>query len=217
MKNIAVVLSGCGHQDGAEVTETVAAIVTLSQLGAAINYFAPNMEVNEVNHLVGKETGQKRNLLVEGARIARGKIKDLKELSEKHFDGLVFPGGKGASLNLCDFAAKGAKASLHPEVSRIVMEFHRESKPIAAICIAPVLLALALGKKNVEVTIGNDKKTSVEIEKLGAKHIDCPVDDFITDRNHKVVTTPAYMYGNAKPYDVFLGIQKTIREFYEMA
>lgn len=217
MKNIAVILSGCGHQDGAEITETVAAIVTLSQLGANISYFAPNMEVEEINHITGKETGEKRNLLIEGARIARGKIKDLKELSSKNCDGLVFPGGKGAALNLCDFGLKGSKGTLHPEVSRIIKEFHKESKPIAAICIAPVLMALALGKENVEVTIGNDKETSSEIEKLGARHVECPVDDFVTDRDHKVVTTPAYMYGDSKPHQVFLGIQKTIKEFYEMA
>lgn len=217
MKNIAVILSGCGHQDGAEITETVAAIVTLSQLGANINYFAPNMEVSEINHITGKPTGEKRNLIIEGARIARGKVKDLKELSSKNFDGLVFPGGKGAALNLCDFGLKGSKAALHPEVSRVIKEFHKESKPIAAICIAPVIMALALGKENVEVTVGNDKETSAEIEKLGAKHIECPVDDFVTDRNHKVVTTPAYMYGSSMPHEVFLGIQKTIKEFYEMA
>ncbi len=217
MKNVAVILSGCGHQDGAEITETVSAILTLSQLGANISYFAPNVEVEEVNHLTGKTTGQKRNLIVEGARIARGKIRDLKELQAKNFEGMVFPGGQGAALNLCDFALKGAKGTLHPEVKRVINEFHKESKPIAAICIAPVLMALALGNESVEVTIGNDKETANEVEKLGAKHVECPVDDFITDRDHKIVTTPAYMYGNAKPHEVFAGIQKTIREFYEMA
>lgn len=217
MKNVAVVLSGCGHQDGAEVTETVSAIVTLSQLGATISYFAPNIDCDEINHLTGKPTGQKRNLIIEGARIARGKIRDLKELSAKEFDGLVFPGGRGAALNLCDFALKGAKASLHVEVKRVIDEFHKESKPIAAICIAPVIMALALGNKEVSITIGNDKETACEIEKLGAQHIECPVDDFITDRDHKVVTTPAYMYGSSKPHQVFIGIQKAIKEFYEMA
>jgi enhancing lycopene biosynthesis protein 2 len=217
MKNVAVILSGCGHQDGAEITEVVSAILTLSQLGANISYFAPNMEVEEINHITGQKTGSKRNLIVEGARIARGKIKDLKELNTKNFDGLVFPGGKGAALNLCDFGLKGAKATLHSEVSRVIKEFHKESKPIAAICIAPVLMALALGKDGVEITIGNDKETSSEIQKLGARHVECPVDDFITDRNHKVITTPAYMYGNAKPHEVFQGIKKTIEEFYEMA
>ncbi len=217
MKKIAIVLSGSGHQDGSEITETVSAIVNLSQLGAQLYFFAPNTELEEVNHLSGKKTGLKKNLLQESARIARGQVKDLKELRAKDFDGLVFPGGMGAAKNLSTFAMEGSRGKVDPEVKRVITEFHSESLPIAAICIAPAVMALVLGKHHVSVTIGSDREKAQEIEKTGAKHVDCPVDDFVTDRENKVISTPAYMFGDSKPHEVFKGISGCIREFFEMA
>lgn len=41
-----------------------------------------------------------RNVLVESARIARGKIQDLKDLKVQDFDAVIFPGGFGAAKNL---------------------------------------------------------------------------------------------------------------------
>ena len=41
-----------------------------------------------------------RNVLVESARIARGKISPLTELSSSAHDAIVFPGGFGAAKNL---------------------------------------------------------------------------------------------------------------------
>ena len=40
------------------------------------------------------------NVLVESARIARGNIKPLGQLSAAQFDAVVFPGGFGAAKNL---------------------------------------------------------------------------------------------------------------------
>ena len=217
MKKIAVVLSGSGHQDGSEITEAVSVIIALSQLGADISFFAPNIEFDEVNHLTGKKTGLKKNLLQEAARIARGQVKDIKDLKAKDFDGVVFPGGMGAALNLSTFALDGARGSVEPQVKRAIEEFHQASLPIAAICIAPAMLALVLGKHHVSVTIGNDPEAAKEIQKTGAKHIDCPIDDFVSDRENKVVSTPAYMYGASRPFEIFKGISGCIKEFFEMA
>ena len=41
-----------------------------------------------------------RNVLVESARIARGKITPLSSLKAADYDGIVFPGGFGAAKNL---------------------------------------------------------------------------------------------------------------------
>lgn len=217
MKKIAVVLSGSGHQDGTEITEAASAIINLSQLGADLSFFAPDMELDEVNHLTGKKTGLKKNLLQESARIARGNVKDLKELKAQDFDGLVFPGGMGAALNLSTFAINGAAAKVDAQVKRVIEEFHKNSLPIAAICVAPALIALILGKHHVTLTLGDDLEKAQEIEKTGAKHVNCPVNDFVTDRENKIVTTPAYMYGQSHVHEVFMGISGCIKEFYEMA
>lgn len=206
MKRIAVLLAGCGHKDGTEITEAVSALIALSEAGASYQIFAPEL-VNEG-----------RNIRVESARIARQEVPDVRELNPKDFDGLVIPGGFGAARHLCNWATAGAQCEVHPEVRRVIEGFHSQEKPIAAICIAPALVARVLGNKKITVTIGkNDIVTSAEISKTGAIHEDCNVDDFVSDRDHKIITTPAYMFGDAKPFQVYTGVRKAIREFVEMA
>lgn len=217
MKKIAVVLSGCGHRDGSEITESVSLLIALHQAGADVSCFAPDIEIPVTNHITGQPQDEKRRLLVEAGRIARGKIQSLDKLNVKDFDALAFPGGYGAAKNLCNWAEKGAKCDVNPDVKRVILDFHNASKPIAALCIAPVLLARVLGDKKITLTIGDDKETIAEIQKTGALHEECPVDDYITDREGKIVTTPAYMYGNAKPNEVFKGIFGLAHELVEWA
>ncbi len=214
-KKIALVLSGCGFLDGAEITEATSALIALSEAGAETVCFAPNESFVVTAHH-GEANPEQRNVLVESARISRGKIHDLIELNEQNFDAVVFPGGFGAAKNLSTWATDGVKAKLNPEVKRIIKEFHRAAKPIGAICIAPTLVAKVLGKEGVNLTIGNDPATAQEIEKTGALHVKCDVTDYVSDRDHKVLTTPAYMY-DAKPHEVFTGIRKMIQELVEMA
>lgn len=217
MKKIAVVLSGCGHQDGSEITESVSLLIALHQAGADVACFAPDIEISVMDHATHKPTTEKRNLMVEAARIARGHIQSLDKLQVKDFDAVAFPGGFGVAKNLSNWAEKGAKCDVNPEVKRVITEFHGASKPIGAICIAPVLLARVLGDKKITITIGEDVETIAEIKKTGALHEECPVDDYISDRESKIVTTPAYMYGNAKPHEVFKGIFGMAHELVEWA
>lgn len=215
-KKIAVVLSGSGNKDGTEITEAVSLIVNLSQAGADITYFAPNTEFTPKNFVTNQPLTEKRNIMLESARISRGQIKDLSELKANDFDGLAFPGGFGAALHLSNWAQAGAKCNVHPQVERAILDFYEQSKPIAAICIAPTLLAKVLGPKKVTLTLGDESETSKEAEKTGAIHEACPVTDYITDREHKIITTPAYMC-DAKPHEVFQGISGLVKEFIEMA
>ena len=217
MKKVAVILSGCGFLDGAEITEAISTLIAIGQNGAEYAVFAPNKDVGETNHLTQKPTGQKRNVLQEAARIARGEIQPLEQLKAQSFDALAFPGGFGAALHLCDFGEKGSGGQIDPQVARIVKEFSDSHKPIAAICIAPAIMALALGNKGVNVTIGEDAGTASELEKTGAKHQKCAVEKFIVDHSHKVITTPAYMYGSAKPHQIFAGVSGAIAELIKMA
>lgn len=216
-KKIAVILSGCGNKDGSEITEAVSLIISLSSAGAQMTFFAPNQEFTPKNFLTNEPLKEKRNLMTEAARITRSQMQDLKSLNANEFDGLAFPGGFGAALYLCNWAEAGSKCQVHPDVEKAILDFYNQSKPIAAICIAPVLVAKVLGSHSVTVTLGNDPETIKEIEKTGAQHEICPVTDYITDREHKVITTPAYMYGEAKPHQVFQGISGLVKEFIEMA
>ena len=217
MKKIALLFSGCGHKDGAEVIEVVSLLVGLNKHKVEVTAFSLDMEVFVTNHLSQKTSEtEKRNMLIEAARITRGKIQDLNSLVVNDFDGLAIAGGFGAALYFSNWAKKGSQCEVHPEVKRVISEFYQQEKPIAAVCIAPVLLAKVLGNQGITITVGNDKEAAFEIQKTGAKVQECPVDDFITDRDHRVITTPAFMYDTT--FDqVFSGIQKLVNEFVEMA
>lgn len=215
-RKIAIVLAGCGSKDGTEITEAVSLIISLSAAGADMKFFAPNQEYQPKNFLTNEHLPEKRNLMTEAARITRSQIEDLSNLKAADFDGLAFPGGFGAALHLSNWGQAGAKAQVHPQVQKAILDFYQQSKPIAAICIAPTLLALTLGKEKITVTLGNDTEAIREISKTGALHEECPVTDYITDREHKILTTPAYMH-KAKPHEVFQGISGLVKEFMEMA
>lgn len=213
---VGVVLSGCGFKDGAEVHESVLTLLALDKAGCDIRCFAPDTpQAKVVDHLTGKETGETRNVLVESARIARGEIQPLAKARAEDLDAIVLPGGFGAALNLSDFAGKGAEARVHPELSRLLTAMHAARKPIGAICIAPAVVARALGKSRPELTIGNDKGTAKALEACGAKHKDCPVDSFVVDKQNRIVSTPAYMLGPTIRH-VAAGIERCVAEVLKM-
>ncbi len=215
-KKIGVVLSGCGLRDGSEIHEAVLTLLAIDRNGAEAVCMAPDMEFNEVNHLTMKETGAKRNVLVESARIARGNIRDIRDVKAEELDAVVFPGGFGAAKNLCNFAEKGSGASVQPDVARLVRDMARAGKPIGAICIAPALIAVALGKEFApQLTIGTDSGTAAEINKTGSLHVECPVREFVVDKEHKIVSTPAYMLAKSIS-EVAEGIERTVRAVLEL-
>lgn len=217
MARVGVVLSGCGVFDGAEIHEATLTLLFLDRAGAEIVCMAPDTDqMHVVNHIKGEATGEKRNVLAESSRIARGVIKDLKDVKSADLDALVFPGGFGAAKNLCDFAVKGADCAVNPQVERLIKEMHAAKKPIGFACIAPVIAAKVLGSFNPELTIGNDKDTAEAIEKMGGKHVGSPVENAVIDRKNKIVTTPAYMLGPTIS-KVALGIEKLINEVLKMA
>jgi enhancing lycopene biosynthesis protein 2 len=192
MKKFAIILAGCGVYDGAEIHEAVMAMYAVMKNGAEYQLFAPDIAQHHVvNHLTGAEMPEIRNVLVESARIARGKIKPLTDLDMRSFDALLFPGGFGVAKNLCSFAFKGADCEVHPQVSKVVREAVSLRKPVGALCISPVILAKVLG--DVEITIGSDTGTAAAVEKMGAKHKNTSHGQVVTDTKHKVFTTPCYM------------------------
>lgn len=215
-KRVGVVLSGCGVFDGSEIHEAVCTLLAIDRNGAEALCMAPDMELSEVDHVSGQETGAKRNVLVESARIARGKIKNIAEVKAADLDALIFPGGFGAAKNLCNFAFKGAGASVQPEVARLLKEMVAAKKPVGAICIAPALIAATLGKDYApKITIGNDSGTAGAIEMTGSRHVECPVSEFVIDKENKIVSTPAYMLANSIS-ETAEGIEKAVKAVIDL-
>ena len=217
MAKVGVLLSGCGVFDGSEIHEAVLTLLFLDRAGVEIVCMAPNMEqVHVINHLTQEATAEKRNVLVESARIARGAIKDLKAVQARDLDALIIPGGFGAAKNLSDFAFKGTAATVHPEVRRLLNDMVTAGKPVGAICIAPATLTKALADRQPEVTIGTDQDTASAIEAMGGKHKACTVDMIHLDSKNKIVSTPAYMLGPGIK-DVAQGIEKLVARILELA
>lgn len=218
MAKVGVVLSGCGVYDGSEIHEAVITLLALDRAGVEAVCMAPNIEVAVVNHLTGKAAeGETRNVLVEAARIARGKIRDIADVKADQVDALVFPGGFGAAKNLCDFAVKGAECSPHPEVARLVREILAAKKPLAAICIAPALISSILGDDKLahKLTIGTDQGTAAALQQMGSEHVACSVGNFVIDPANKLISTPAYMLAGSIR-EAAEGIEKTVAELLKM-
>ncbi|SFC54500.1 isoprenoid biosynthesis glyoxalase ElbB [Pseudoalteromonas denitrificans] len=216
MKKIAVILSGCGVFDGSEIHEAVLTLLHIEKLGAQYQCFAPNIDqMHVINHLTGEVDKQvSRNVLIESARIARGEIKDVKELNAQEFDALILPGGFGAAKNLCDFATQGANSIMNKHVENACKQFSELRKPAAYICIAPAIIGHVY-PKGVLMTIGTDIDTAEQINQLGAKHVNCDVSDFIYDETFNVISTPAYMLANSI-IEANTSIENTISKVFEI-
>jgi enhancing lycopene biosynthesis protein 2 len=210
MKKFAVVLSGCGVFDGAEIHEAVLTLLAIAQQGASYEIFAPDIDqYHVINHYTHKEVAEKRNVLAESARIARGKISPLSKFDARHFDAIIFPGGFGAAKNLSTVAFDGADAKVNSDVAVAVRSMHKAGKPVGALCIAPAVIAKILG--HVEVTIGDDPGTIKAIEKMGGIHVKTTHGEVVVDKKNKIFTTPCYML-DATIIDIYTGATNIVRE-----
>ncbi len=215
---VGVLLSGCGVYDGAEIHESVLILLALDRAGAEAVCLAPDVaQKHVVNHLTGQPAADEtRNVLVESARIARGKVKSLSGFDPSTLDALVLPGGFGAAKTLCDFAFRGADCEVHPDVARVIRAVHAAGKPVGAACIAPVVLAKLLGGEQPKLTIGTDPATAAAVEKMGGQHVSCGGGRAVVDEEKRLVTTPAYML-DSPISEVFAGIEKLVAELLRMA
>ncbi len=208
-KKIAVVLSGNGVYDGAEIHEATMTLYSIMKNGANYDIFAPNIYQHHViNHITGEEMDEKRNVLIESARIARGKIKELKQFNAEDYDALVFPGGFGVAKNLSTFAFDGADCSVNTDIENSIKSMVEKGKPIGALCISPAIIARVL--KNVKLTIGQDIGTAQAIEKMGAVHENTKHGEVIIDKKLNIYTTPCYML-DATIVDIANGVENIIK------
>lgn len=217
MKKIAVLYAGCGHKDGAEVTEVVSLLANLDLAGVKVTCFSLDKNVPVTSHLIQTTSKtETRNMLAEAARISRGQIQELNSLVVSDFDALVIGGGFGVALHFCTWASMGMACTVEPDVDRVIKEFYQEQKPIGAVCIAPILLAKCLAGKGITITLGPKSDKFNELKRWDVEVVECPVEDFITDRGNKIITSPAFMHDTSFG-PVFTGIGHMVKELVEMA
>lgn len=214
--NVAVILSGCGFMDGAEIHESVLTLLALDRARASVQCLAPNIDQHHVSdHLTQQACTEKRNVLIESARIARGHILDISQANPNDYDALILPGGYGAASSLSDFAIKGSACAVQPDVLRFAQAFAAARKPVGFICIAPALIPLIYGN-GAHLTIGNDAGTAQAITAMGGVHENCSARDIIIDHERKIVSTPAYMLAQSIA-EAATGIEKLVSAVLEMA
>lgn len=213
-KRFAVILSGCGVFDGAEIHEATLTLLAIAKAGGSYECFAPDKEQNQViNHITGKPMNEERNVLIESARITRGKIKPLNLYEPEKFDAVIFPGGFGVTKNLSTLAFDGSDCIVDPEVELAVLASVEASIPIGALCTAPVLIVKIL--PGADVTIGRDPETIKTIEKMGGTHHKTDYTELIVDKKYKLVTSPCYML-DAHILQIEQGTQNVVAELIKL-
>jgi enhancing lycopene biosynthesis protein 2 len=213
MKRFAVVLCGCGSLDGSEIQEAVFTLLAIKKLGANYSIYAPDMDQPTViDHLSHQPMTQKRNMLVEAARIARGQIAPLSQFDEGKNDALILPGGIGVTKNLCTYGALGAKMKVIPELERVLKAMHDARKPIGALCISPVILAKVF--PGAKITLGQDEDAIKNVLTMGAVHEPTTHEEVVIDEKNRLFTGPCYML-NANIVQVQQGAENVVRAMLE--
>ena len=219
MNKVGVVLSGCGHQDGSEIHEAVFTLHVLEKAGAEAIIMAPDMDqFHVINHLNGNEDlTESRNILVESARIARGKLVEVESVSGHQLSALIFPGGTGMAKNIFDYSMAGINCTVISDVQRLVVEILEADKPLGAICIAPVMVAKVLeflGRTGT-VTGGFNVEINNDIKAMGINTIEVGAEEIVVDKENKIVTTPAYVEAKSMN-EAFTGIEKLVNKVLDM-
>jgi enhancing lycopene biosynthesis protein 2 len=218
MKSVAVLLAGCGHLDGSEIQESVSTLLALSKYGVDYECFSVNTEQYDViDHLKKSPSHETRNLLTEAARIARGEIKDISQLDANDFEALIIPGGFGVAKNLFTYAYQGTNGKILESVEEVVLNFCKMDKYIGAICISPMLVAMALRNEatDLKVTPGFAQAAAEDMKKMGAVPVLLKSDEICVDEINKVISAPAFMNPDASLYDVYTGIEKLVKYIAE--
>ena len=204
MKKVAVILAGCGTRDGSEINETVTLLLALDQHNIEYQAFAPDENQYEVdNHVTGQCTMEKRNMMVEAARIVRGNILPITKFNANDYDALLFPGGTGTAKNIFTYAIDGIDFKVNKEVEKAIKDIHAQGKPIGAMCIAPLMVAKVLGNVNVTMGSGNCRQAK-ELPMIGCKHTETTHGGVAIDKENKVYSTPCFML-DATLKDVYQG------------
>lgn len=199
---IGVLLSGCGVYDGAEIQEAVLTLLEIECIGAeAVCIGINDAQHHVVNHLTGEEQQQQRNMLEEAARIARGNIVDIAQVVPADIDALVIPGGFGSAKNFSNWAFNGPEGTLRPDVKLLLVNLYNVGKPIVALCVSPILLALALPNSSLQLTLGHTADPSPYqiqdfndgISTLGATPKNIKLGDVLVDTENRLITAPCYM------------------------
>lgn len=201
---VGVLLAGCGVYDGSEIQEAVLTLLAIEEIGAeAVCISVDENQYHVVNHLDGSVSNEQRNMLVESARIARGKVTEISKISPSEIDALVIPGGFGNAKNWTTWAFDGPQSSIVSSVKLLIVNMINVGKPIVSLCVSPIVLAKALEDSglNAQLSMGNvDEKSEYDIaafhagiESVGASAQQVKNGEVWVDETLNIISAPCYM------------------------
>ena len=146
-------------------------------------------------------------------------------MNPSNIDALVIPGGFGSAKNFSDWAFKGSDGEILPEVKLLLVNMINAGKPIAALCVSPILVAKALEGTNIEtnLTMGNSTNKSPYtisdfhggLEKTGAITEEKSITEILIDKTNKIVTAPCYMF-DASIVEVNKNINQAVKALLDL-
>jgi enhancing lycopene biosynthesis protein 2 len=201
MTRVGILLSGCGFYDGTEVAEGVLAGLAVERAGARPVWLAPEVtQMHTIDHLSGAEVeGERREVLAEAARIARGRIRSLAEQHPAELVALVIPGGHGAVKNLMtNFAAPGMQREVLPSVRELLSGMMERRSPIGSISLGHTVVKTFLQEPLSE----DDMRTAAG--------------DVVVDEARRLAFTPGFLTGVSLT-EVATGIDRLVQTLLRMA
>ena len=181
-----VLLAGCGLGDGSCIEEAVLTYTALDKYGCDYTPAAADMLVPSMDHIT-EQPGEKRSVLTESARMGRGRIRNLHDISPDDYDALLIPGGIGLVVN---YRGNGL-------VTDWVNHFVRQKKPIGTMCAGIDFLRVILGAGLLQE----------EVRDLDAV-------SFCRDTSGAIFYTPAFRK-TGSCHDVMLGVDAMVRAMLE--
>jgi enhancing lycopene biosynthesis protein 2 len=224
--NIGVLLSGNGVYDGAEIQEAVLTLLAIDEMGwnaVCISVDKPQHHV--INHLTGEVMDESRNMLVEAARIARGQVIRIDEISPADIDALIIPGGFGSAKNFTSWAFDGPAGTILPEVKLLLVNLVNVGKPIVALCVSPVVIAKAFEGSTIHPTLslGSSSEPSpydiygfnAGLEQTGAVTEERTIREVLIDPVNRIICAPCYMM-NARITEIYANINQAMMALNEI-
>ena len=210
--NIAVLLSGCGIGDGSQIEEVVAIYISLDKIGATYTPVALDAEQKRtINHVTEQADCSARSILVESARIGRGRIVSLSDTSPDAFDALIIPGGIGLLANYTNMLSQDKPVVVDDCVKDFIMGFVTLSKPVGVMCSAIQLIRLLFEGEGGNVTLFGTKQQIGTSERID--YVNCPATGIIIDNANNIISTPAFIESQ-NLYYISTGIDKLVGEIF---
>lgn len=218
MKEICVILAGCGFLDGSDIRESVLISYFLEEKGYKAIFTTPDISQKEViDHKTQELISQKREISSECARI-NGEIRETKEIKGEKIEALILPGGEGIIKNLTELDKEGSLYRVESQIKKLVREIFRRKKPIGGCGLASLVIAGSLNNivdSPLTLTAGNDARVIQQLENMGINHIIAKPSEAVIDEEHKIVTTTGYLNKN-RIKDFALGIKNMVSGIIEL-